>query len=238
MAHLVHDVYVQVGYATPQPSGARMLAEYMNPGTTVILASVDGTDIASFALVPDGPFGLSIERAFGEEVAQMRDAGVAMTEWTSLAIRPEWRRLRRAVFAAVIALTRECIDADADEVRYLLAAEPRQERLYTQGFGFIRVAEVDERPFYREPAVFLTAHKADIVRALDHATPDRLARHRDETERLGWEDRRTDVVRWDAAQLVPLLEEQPLLGALPDQLSLLADRAPELLTHLVRTARS
>ena len=89
---VVHDEFVDMGYMEPQASGRRMHQAYLNPGTVFVVARIDGVTVGTLAMVADGPFGLPADRAFAEELDDLRRTGRDVLEVGSLAIRREWRR--------------------------------------------------------------------------------------------------------------------------------------------------
>ena len=118
------------------PSGRRMHASYLNPGTIFFVARIDGETVGTCALIADGPFGLPSDRAFAEENDALR-ASVAgpIYEAGSLAVRAEYRRsTRRIVMRLFAAMTRVAL-VEFPDAPVPLAVTPENERFYAAMAG-------------------------------------------------------------------------------------------------------
>ena len=151
---VVHEGFVEAGYLDPKPSGRRMHASYLNPGTIFFVARIDGEAVGTCALIADGPFGLPSDRAFAEENDAMRArVGGAVYEAGSLAVRGEYRRsTRRIVMRLFAAMTRVAL-AEFPNAPVPLAVSPENRRFYSAMAGALEVA--GPRPLYGAPAVLL-----------------------------------------------------------------------------------
>ncbi|MEW6582326.1 MAG: hypothetical protein AB1416_06160 [Actinomycetota bacterium] len=225
---VVHDGFVEAGYMSPQPSGRRMIAQYLNPGTTFIVARMDDAPVGVMAVLPDGPFGLPSDRTFREEIDALRIDSAPLFEAGSFVVRAAWRRHTRGItanlFAAAIRVMRE-----SRGFRVVLSVEPRQEGFYAGAINALRVA--DDRPLFGAPAALLVSDYARMLDAmLTHGTNgERMLGDLVLGDPTGWcEDRRSGEP-WPVARLAELVAEQGALDPMLEQMRLLASTYPGLL---------
>ena len=161
---VVHDGFVEAGFTLPQPSGMRLHASYLNPGTVFALARIDGEPVGAAVVVVDGPFGLPSDRAFAEENDALRSLGPdPIHECGSFVVRAQWRRHTRRVFVrAIAALTRiALVNSPCSPV--VITASPETERFYGAILGMRRLSE--PRPLYGAPALLMhPGSVADMAR--------------------------------------------------------------------------
>lgn len=226
---VIHDGFVEAGYMAPQPSGRRMHASYLNPGTLFFVARMEGRPVAACALIADGPFGLPSDRAFAEENDAMRSASPQMLrECGSLAVRGEARcHTRRILMRINAAMCRVAIDEFPD-APIPMAVAPQNVRFYSSAVDAETVA--GPRPLYGPPAILL---RTDGRRIAAH-----LARRATSVQRLmddlvtepgaSWFTRRDAVPPLPDGFLQLLLEEQGIAQRLAAQAALLPsdDGAP------------
>jgi hypothetical protein len=233
---VVHDGFVEAGFTPPQPSGKRLHASYLNPGTVFALARIDGEPVGAAVAVVDGPFGLPSDRAFAEENDALRRLYPApIYECGSFVVRAPWRRHTRRVFLrAIAALTRLTL-VDSPRSPVVIAASPETERFYGAILGMRRLAE--PRPLYGAPALLM--HPGTVEDMAGHCrrgessgqrAMDRLIR---ETHPSWMVDRRAGLPL-PGDWLQELVEEQDAAGALAAQIHLLASRHPSLLRSILR----
>lgn len=237
---IVHDGFVEAGYLEPTPSGRRMHASYLNPGTTFFLARIDGEPVGACALIADGPFGLPSDRAFVEETDALR----ARTDQTihevgSLVVRREYRRSTRRIvmrlFAAIMLTAQEEIPASPIS----MSVSPENERFYVTLSGGRRLA--DPRPLYGAPAVLLLSPAgttaADTCATRETPSQRRIDALLSEPNPAWLTDRRSRRPP-PPAWLESLLEEQGVTDTLTAQLELLSQIYPQVLERVLRRAGS
>jgi hypothetical protein len=233
---VVHDGFVEAGFTLPQPSGMRLHASYLNPGTVFALARIDGEPVGAAVVVVDGPFGLPSDRAFAEENDALRSLGPdPIHECGSFVVRAQWRRHTRRVFVrAIAALTRIAL-VDSPGSPVVITASPETERFYGAILGMRRLSE--PRPLYGAPALLMhPGSVADMARhcrrgdSSGQRAMDRLIR---ETHPSWLVDRRGGLAL-PSDWLRELVEEQDAAGGLAAQIHLLASRHPSLLRSILR----
>lgn len=223
----VHDGFVEAGYMDPQPSGRRMHPSYLNPGTVFLTARIDGETVGAVAIIADGPFGLPADRAFVEELDELRATGAPVREVGSLAIRAQWRRHTRRIYMRLLAATVRMVFDRYPTSHMVLAVTPENERFNANLFGCETIAP--SRPLYGAPAVLL---RTDLERLKESyggdGGPSRRAMgalvHEEHPPWL------TEVVAerpWAPEWVAPLLAEQGLFARLEDQLARLARLCPQ-----------
>lgn len=123
---LTHEVYVERGFAAPIPSGRRFIAPYLNPGTRFLVVYSGDEPIATATLVADGPFGLPADRAFAEELDQVRVESDTICEVSGLSIASVWRRQARLVLGLVLGTVVRVNGRPTTGHRVVFVVEPRQ----------------------------------------------------------------------------------------------------------------
>ena len=236
---VVHEGFVEAGYLAPKPSGRRMHASYLNPGTAFFVARVDGETVGTCALIADGPFGLPSDRAFAEENDALRDATLGtIYEAGSLAVRSEYRRsTRRIVMRLFAAMTRVAL-AEFPDAPVPLAVTPENQRFYAAMAGTIELAGA--RPLYGAPAVLLqTGANALAAHCALRTTPTQRAMDALITEMSpSWFTDRRSHRPLPSGWLNTLLDEQGVTDRLAAQLRLLAQTYPDVLARVLATART
>lgn len=217
---VVHSGFVSAGYTAPRASGRRMHAAYLNPGTLFAIARIDGVPVGTVAMVADGPFGLPCERAFAEEVDDLRAAG-PVREVGSLVVDANWRRHTRHIYMHMLAtMVRLVFDMDP-RTNVVLAVTPENARFTSNMFGCDRLG--DERPLYGAPAVLLRTSDDRLRECYSEArnssrrTMRRLVLEPDPD----WLDVHVCNDSWPREWLEPLLEEEGTLARLRSQTALL-----------------
>ena len=235
---VVHEGFVEAGYLAPKPSGRRMHAAYLNPGTVFFVARIDGETVGTCALIADGPFGLPSDRAFAEENDALRAmAGERIYEAGSLAVRSEHRRsTRRIVMRLFAAMTRVAL-AEFPDAPVPLAVTPENRRFYAAMAGTLELA--GPRPLYGAPAVLLqTGATALAAHCALRATPTQRAMDGLLTEiRPAWFTDRRSRLPLPSQWLNALLDEQGVTDVLAAQLRLLAETYPDVLHRVLEATR-
>jgi hypothetical protein len=234
---LIHDGFVEAGFVSPQPSGRRLHPSYLNPGTFFAVARVNGVPVGASALMPDGPFGLPSERAFAEEIDELRATpGGVLMEAGSLAVGSSWRRHTRGIFTRLMgALGRGGLEIDL-EARVVLCIPPESERFYAGLFGWEVVGEA--RALFGAPAVLIAGDAQTMLHTFAKAL---TSAQRTMHDLMGdpdpaWLTDRRSGEPLPAHWLVPLIEEQGLTPRLGAQLQLLGARYPGALLSLLDQA--
>ena len=235
---IVHDGFVEAGYATARASGRRMHPAYLNPGTVFAVARIGDEAIGTAALIADGPFGLPSDRAFAEENDAMRaESDEPLRECGSLAVRAPWRRHTRRIFVrAISALTRVAFDEFPD-APVPMAVSPESERFYSAMVGSRTIA--GPRPLYGAPAVLMRTSGRGVVEhcALRLTSGQRrMGALIGEADPAWLRDRRTHAPL-PADWLRALEDDRGVTGDLYAQIRLLAARHPDMLLDLLREAQ-
>jgi len=94
---LVHDVYVEEGYADPHDSGLRVNLRYALPTTTTFIGSHDDKVVITMTILGDSPLGLPMDMIFSRELYELRCQGRYIAEVGAFASHPDFRRRSQAV---------------------------------------------------------------------------------------------------------------------------------------------
>lgn len=87
---ILHDCYVQEGYMRPHPQGIRFTPYHCMPSTTTLIARWNNKIIATVSAIRDSALGLPMDSIF--DLSPYRQAGQRLTEVSSLAIHPDFRK--------------------------------------------------------------------------------------------------------------------------------------------------
>lgn len=133
---LLHDVYVEKGLTTPQPSGIRTTVYHMEPSTRVLIAKYDNRVIATISVIRDGFWGLPADEIV--DLSGFRRKGECLAELSSLAIDPDFRgNSGQILFCLLKYMLLSTINNSGTE-RMVACVNPDQASLYEALFGFSR----------------------------------------------------------------------------------------------------
>jgi len=133
---LVHDQYVDRGYADPHPSGRRITPYHWLPSTRVFVAQVRGRVVGTITLIEDSTLGLPMDEIYHDELAPLRAAPRRLAEVSALAANYERRAERLAV---VMGLMRMLVVYAAEFARLddlCIAVNPRHAPFYVKVLRF------------------------------------------------------------------------------------------------------
>lgn len=217
---VAHRGFVQAGYTRPRASGRRMHASYLNPDTLFTVARIADEPVGTVAMVNDGPFGLPSDRAFAEEIDELRDAG-PVREVGSLVVDARYRRHTRHIYMHMLAtMVRLVFDMDPRS-NVILSVTPENARFTSGMFGCDLIGE--SRPLYGAPAVLLRTNAAQLHECYAEAQTSsrRLMRRLVFEPDPDWLDVHVCKDSWPREWLEPLLEEEGTLARLRMQAALL-----------------
>jgi GNAT superfamily N-acetyltransferase len=124
---LLHDSYINSGFADPDPSGMRVLAQHLLPQTTTIIAKWDGKVVGTLSLIRDNPFGLPMEKIFS-----MR----RLAEVSSLAIHPDYRGQAYLALFPLFRFVYQYAKHYFGTDELVIAVNPSTTDMYTAFIGF------------------------------------------------------------------------------------------------------
>ncbi len=140
---LCHDVYCRSGLTPADRSGIRVMRHHLADATSVLIASVRQDVVFTVTLVGDGDYGLPMESLFGDEVEEMRRAGIRLAEVSCLAssIDSSNKRVRFESLVKMISLLIQSARRRGID-RLLLAVHPKHAKVYERLFGCVRCSGV------------------------------------------------------------------------------------------------
>lgn len=220
---VVHRGFVQAGYTRPRPSGRRMHASYLNPGTRFAIARIAGEPVGTVAMVNDGPFGLPSDRAFVEEIDALREGG-PVREVGSLVVDARFRRHTRHIYMHMLATMVRLVFDMEPRTNVVLSVTPENARFTSGMFGCDEVG--DARLLYGAPAVLLrtTAAQLHECYAEPRTSSRRLMRRLVFEPDPDWLNVHVCDDSWPPEWRDPLLEEEGTLARLRSQAELLGWR--------------
>lgn len=93
---LLHDVYVEIGFMEPHPSGMRLNVYNMLPHTSTVVAKINGEVVGTISIVRDNPLGLPLDESV--DTQSYRKPGWQVAEVTGLAVARPWRGQGQILF--------------------------------------------------------------------------------------------------------------------------------------------
>lgn len=93
---ILHESYVEMGYAAPNSTGLRITKYFALPTTSTLVALYDGEVIGTMSVIRESSFGLPMEKSF--DLSTLRERNLRIAEVSSLAIDRNFRAQRGAVF--------------------------------------------------------------------------------------------------------------------------------------------
>jgi hypothetical protein len=159
---LAYEGYVEAGFLAPCSTGRHFNAPYLNPGTRFIVTYAGDEAIATIAVVEDGPFGLPADRAFLEELDDLRAEGVSLSEASAFVIAPRWRRQIRLVLGYVLGTVVRLSLARPAGNRVVFTVEPRQADIYRSIFCGSHT--IGPRPLLHAPGTLVITEDVAFVR--------------------------------------------------------------------------
>jgi hypothetical protein len=139
---LVHDVYVQEGYADPDPSGIRVNLRYALPTTTTFIGHAGRRIAMTMTLIGDSPLGLPMDMIFSRELYDLRKQGRYIAEVGAFASHPDFRRRQQAVgfYTNKIMWTYAIRNLGVDDL--VIAINPKHEWIYKHLLLFERIGSL------------------------------------------------------------------------------------------------
>jgi hypothetical protein len=174
---ILHDSYVAAGFMKPDPSGLRVTPYHALPTTTTLCAKWDGRVVGTISIIREGVFGFPLQSVF--DLAPLRAQGGNITEVSSLAVDPSFRKTGGQVLFPLMKFMREYARFYFDTRHLVIAVNPNKIEMYEALLCFERLAssEVDRYDFANgAPAVGATldlAHADERTRPLYAGRPPR-----------------------------------------------------------------
>lgn len=169
---LVHEQYVDRGYAERDRSGRRLLLHHALPTTTIFRVTAAARVVATVSLVPDSVLGLPMDGLYAVELRPLRAAGRRLAEVSALAAAPGTGPVTIAHLMSWLVLYAERLGRVDD---LCVTVHPRHLRFYER-LGFSRLGPVREYAAVNgAPAVAL---RLDVRVALATADERRAAARR------------------------------------------------------------
>ncbi|OYU78371.1 MAG: hypothetical protein CFE45_29770, partial [Burkholderiales bacterium PBB5] len=174
---ILHDSYVAAGFMQPDPSGLRVTPYHALPTTTTLCAKWDGRVVGTISIIREGVFGFPLQSVF--DLTPLRAVGGNITEVSSLAVDPSFRKTGGQVLFPLMKFMREYAKFYFDTRHLVIAVNPNRIEMYEALLCFERLnaSEVDRYDFANgAPAVGATLDLAtadERTRALYAGAPPR-----------------------------------------------------------------
>jgi hypothetical protein len=157
---LVHDQYVERGYAAGDRSGRRVLVHQALPTTTMFRATTAAAVVGTVTLVADSVLGLPMDSLYAEELRPLRAAGRRVAEVSALAVAPGTPMTAIVRLMSRLVLYAEAL-ARVDDL--CVTVHPRHARFYER-LGFARMGAV--KPYAAVNGAPAVAFRLDLGSAL------------------------------------------------------------------------
>lgn len=131
---LLHDLYVEWGYQGPDPSGVRVLPQYLLPTTHTFVVVEDSGVTGTLTLIEPGALGLPLATDYGAEILSLPPE-CRPVEVSGFALRTGDARAKFALFRAAYAHSRFVLGA----TDLLITVATAHERFYERSLLFERV---------------------------------------------------------------------------------------------------
>ncbi len=160
---LVYRIYLGKGYIAPSP-GRIVYQQVFGLPTSRTIVATDAADevMGTLTVVGDNDLGLTIERAFAEQVGGLRDRRRRIAEITSLAVESAAPFPKRAVFFALTQFAMNYgFHQQYDDM--LMAIHPRHYRYYWHVFRAVPLGPCRPHPAVQgHPAICASIHAHDL----------------------------------------------------------------------------
>ena len=144
---ILHDSYLDLGYAKPHVSGMRIVKYFALPSTTTLIALFDNKVVGTVSIVRRGAFGLPMESAF--DLSEFIDRNEVIAEVSSLAIDSKFRQKRGALFLPLLKFFWEYVEQFMNLDSIVITVNPAMTDFYEGFLSFkrLRHAQVDDYGF-------------------------------------------------------------------------------------------
>lgn len=162
---ILHDAYVDAGFAQPHSSGMRITRYHALPSTSTLVAKWDGEVVGTISIVRDSAFGFPLDQIF--DVSSLRQKGRRVAEISSLAIKKEFRRERGKILFPLMKFMHNYCSYYFGTDTMVIAVNPRHIEFYEALFFFqrLQMKTVDSYDFANgAPAVGAFKHFRDMFR--------------------------------------------------------------------------
>jgi hypothetical protein len=161
---LVHDVYVQEGYADPHTSGIRVNLRYALPTTTTFVGKADGRVVITMTIIGDSPLGLPMDMIFSQELYGLRSADRYIAEVGAFASHPDFRRRQQvaAFYTNKIMWTYAVRHLGVDDL--VIAINPKHEWIYKHLLLFEKIGGLRAYNYVKDaPAIAMRLDLQTVV---------------------------------------------------------------------------
>lgn len=93
---VLHDSYVRAGFMEPNSEGLRIIPQFFFPSTAIMIAKEGDRVIGTMSHIRDNALGLPMEKLFN--LRDLRKGGGRLTEVSSLALHPDYRKKGGLIF--------------------------------------------------------------------------------------------------------------------------------------------
>lgn len=95
-SRVLHDSYVSAGFMDSHHEGLRIIPQFFLPSTAIMIAKEGDRVIGTMSHIRDNALGLPMEKLF--DLGSLRDNGTRLTEVSSLALHPDYRKKGGLIF--------------------------------------------------------------------------------------------------------------------------------------------
>ena len=134
---ILHDSYVAAGFMKPDPSGLRVTVYHALPTTTTLCAKWDGQVVGTISIIREGVFGFPLQSVF--DLTGLRALGGNITEVSSLAVDPSFRKTGGMVMFPLMKFMREYSKFYFDTRHLVIAVNPNRIEMYEALLCFERL---------------------------------------------------------------------------------------------------
>jgi hypothetical protein len=149
---VLHDVYVEMGFCSPQPDGMRTIPHHSLPETPIIIAKHGDEVVGTMTLADNDVFDLPLEKSW--ELSRFRSGNRKVLEVTCFAIDKAYRRAKQKnVFFPLIQFMYQYVASILSADFLVIATHPKVRDFYE---GVLYFEPIDMRvieDYIRAPAI-------------------------------------------------------------------------------------
>lgn len=136
---VLYESYIQSGFDNPNSYKKRIIPQFFLPSTAVLIAKVNEKVVGTMSLIRDNSLGLPMESIF--DLSLLRQGGSRLTEISSLAIHPDFRKKGGLLLHHFIRyMWNYALDQHGCE-KFVIAVNPSMVQLYEDIYLFKKIPQ-------------------------------------------------------------------------------------------------
>ncbi|OYZ13628.1 MAG: hypothetical protein B7Y39_17250 [Bdellovibrio sp. 28-41-41] len=134
---ILHDSYLEMGYAKSHISGMRIIKYFALPSTTTLIALYENKVVGTISIIRRGSFGVPMDSAFN--LSEFVERNEVIAEVSSLAIDSHFRQKRGALFLPLLKYFWEYVERFMNLDSIIITVNPSMSDFYEAFLSFKRL---------------------------------------------------------------------------------------------------